>query len=86
MGLPLRPLLALSATSALMPDPLEVFREGLELFRHAGLRWFDSYRPAEEAALRVAPETERDEWAEAINATSTAWMRAFERRDTGVSL
>jgi SRSO17 transposase len=67
-------------------DPLEIFREGLALARRAGMSWFDAYYPAEDAALSVAPERERDEWAEAIHDTRTAWMRAYERRPTGCSL
>jgi hypothetical protein len=69
-------------TSALaVADPLEIFREGLALFRRAGLSWFDAKDPAWDAALSVVPdETERDEWSNALYATRSAWMRAYERR------
>jgi hypothetical protein len=64
-----------------MPDPLEIFREGLALFRRAGLSWFDAKDPAWDAALSVVPdEAARDEWSNALYATRTAWMRAYERR------
>jgi hypothetical protein len=69
-----------------MPDPLVIFREGLELFRRAGLWWGDAYPPAYDAALRVAPEAECDEWVEALADTHSIWMRAYENRHTGVSL
>ncbi|HEX4483520.1 MAG TPA: hypothetical protein VH081_07000 [Solirubrobacteraceae bacterium] len=69
------------------PEPIEVFRDGLTLFRRAGLFFTHAYSPALDAALLVAPnERERDEWLEAIQSTRTAWMRAYERRDTGVKL
>jgi hypothetical protein len=40
-------------------DPLEIFHGGLALFRRAGLRWFDAYPVAREAALSVLPEPEQ---------------------------
>jgi hypothetical protein len=46
-----------------------------------------AYPPAREAALSVGPdERERDEWAEVLFETRTAWMRAYERRPTGCAL
>ncbi len=39
-------------------DPLEIFHRGLALFRRAGLRWFDAYPVAREAALSVLPNPE----------------------------
>jgi hypothetical protein len=41
-----------------MLDPLEIFREGLALFRRAGLSWFEAKDPAYEAALSVFPRAE----------------------------
>jgi hypothetical protein len=41
-----------------MPDPLEIFHLGLALFRRAGLRWFDAYPAARDAALSVLPRPE----------------------------
>lgn len=41
-----------------MPDPLEIFHLGLALFRGAGLRWFDAYPAARDAALSVLPRAE----------------------------
>jgi hypothetical protein len=35
-----------------------MFHWGLALFRRAGLRWFDAYPVAREAALSVLPEPE----------------------------
>jgi hypothetical protein len=55
----------------------------LALFRRAGLFWVQAYNPALKAALLVANEKEEDEWLTAIEATKTAWLRAYERRDTG---
>jgi hypothetical protein len=70
-----------------MPKPLVIFREGLALFRRAGLYFAHAYHPALDAALLVArSERERDEWFDAIQATRTAWMRAYERRDTGSTM
>jgi hypothetical protein len=46
--------------------------------------WFQAERAAYEAAMAVAPEDERDEWAAVLYDTRTVWMRAFERRETGV--
>lgn len=73
-----------SPTSALI-GPLEAFRIGLELARRAGMDWFRAERAAYEAAMAVAPEDERDEWAVVLYDTRTIWMRAYERRDTGCS-
>jgi hypothetical protein len=68
-------------------DPLEAYREGLALARRAGMSWFEAEHAAYEAALAVAPTpTEREEWASALYDTRTAWMRAFERRETGSPL
>ena len=70
-----------------MPDPLEIFREALALFRRAGLSWFDAQVPAYWAAMSVVPsEAQREEWRIALYSTRTAWMRAYERRSTGLSL
>ena len=41
-----------------MLDPLEIFREGLALFRRAGLSWLEAKDPAREAALSVFPRPE----------------------------
>jgi hypothetical protein len=61
-----------------------MFRAGLALFRRAGLRWFDAYPAAREAALSVEPRAaERDEWACVLADTRTAWMRAYEGRPDG---
>jgi hypothetical protein len=69
------------------PNPLEIFREGLALFRRAGLSWFEAEPPAYEATMRVAPAEEAEEYSNAIYSCRTAWMRAFERRPTtGCSL
>jgi hypothetical protein len=66
-----------------MPDFLEILREGLTLFRLAGLFFTLAYNPARDAALSVAPnDRERGEWLTAIEATRAAWIRAYERRDT----
>lgn len=67
-------------------DTLEAFREALALARRAGMTWFQAYYPSQEAALSVAPEPERDEWASILYDTRTAWMRAYERRSTGFAL
>jgi hypothetical protein len=70
-----------------IPEPIKVFGQALALFRRAGLFFTHAYSPALDAALRVArTESERGEWLEAIQATRTAWMRAYERRNTGWSL
>jgi hypothetical protein len=70
-----------------MPKPLVIFREGLALFRRAGLYFQHAYNPALDAALSAARnERERDEWLDAISSTRTAWMRAYERRDTGSTM
>ncbi len=75
-----------SSTSALL-EPLEAYREGLALARRAGMSWFDAEHAAWEAALSVvADEDERGEWVEALRTTRTVWMRAYERRPTGVAL
>jgi hypothetical protein len=66
-------------------SPLEAFREGLRLARRAGMPWQQAQYPAREAALSVAGE-ERDEWADVLYDTRTAWMRAYERRPTGCNL
>jgi hypothetical protein len=70
------------------PEPIEVFREGLALFRRAGLFFTHAYAPpALGAALLVARnEHDRGEWLAAIQATRTAWMRAYEHRHTGYAL
>jgi hypothetical protein len=67
-------------------DPLTIFREGLALARRAGMTWQQALHPAREAALSVADERERDEWATVLYDTRTAWMRAYERRPTGCAL
>jgi hypothetical protein len=68
-------------SSAHASGPLEIFREGLALFRRAGLSWFDAKEPAWDAALSVVEdEAERDEWDLTLYSTRTAWMRAYERR------
>ena len=67
-------------------DPLTIFREGLALARRAGMTWQQALHPAREAALSVADERERDEWATVLYDTRTAWMRAYERRPIGCSL
>lgn len=68
------------------PDPLEIFREGLALFRRAGLAWFYAYEPAYEAAISATDERERAEWESVLFQTRTAWMRAYEQRSTGYAL
>lgn len=71
----------------LTAEPLTIFREALALFRRAGLPWGTAKLPAREAALSVAPSAaEREQWDEALEATQGAWMRAYERRDTGSPL
>lgn len=67
-------------------EPLEAYREGLALARRAGMGWFEAERAAYDAAMAMAPDDEREEWASALYETRTAWMRAYERRDTGVAL
>ena len=103
-----------AARAGALMDPLETFREGLELARRAGMHWEQAQRPAYEAALSVLPraeevderlsltriamcgeqererrqeerdriEQEREDWAIVLYDTRTAWMRAFEGRDT----
>ena len=62
-------------------DPLTAYREGLALFRRAGLDWEAAQEPATEAALSVAPsEAERKEWATALQGTLGAWRAAYEGR------
>lgn len=79
---------ALAARRAeLAPWPLDVFREGLALARRAGVSWQQAFHAARVAALSIAQDkSERDEWDEALYDTRTAWMRAYERRDTGFAL
>lgn len=72
-------------TSALL-DVLEAYREGLALARRAGMSWFEAERAAYEAAMALAPEDEREEWASVLYETRTEWMRAYERRPTGCPL
>ncbi len=74
-----------SSTSALL-EPLEAYREGLALARRAGMSWWDAERAAFDAAMFVAPEAERDEWLLVLMDTRTVWMRAYERRPTGLAL
>jgi hypothetical protein len=40
------------------PDPLVVYREGLELARRAGMTWYEAKHAAYEAALSVIPRAE----------------------------
>jgi hypothetical protein len=47
--------------------------------------WFEAERAAYDAAMAMAPEDEREEWASVLYETRTAWMRAYERRPTGCS-
>lgn len=68
------------------PGVLEMFRQGLALFRRAGLPWWDAERVARDAALSVEPdEEERDEWGTVLYDTRTVWMRAYERRELGAT-
>jgi hypothetical protein len=62
-----------------LSDPLTAYREGLALFRRAGLDWEAAQEPAREAALHVAPsEHERKEWSTALHGTLGAWRSAYE--------
>jgi hypothetical protein len=68
-------------------DPLEVFREGLALARHAGMSWWRAVGPACVTALSVvADEQERKQWLQALSGTLAAWRKAYENRDTGSAL
>jgi hypothetical protein len=68
-------------------DPLEIFRDGLALARRAGMPWQQALDPARLTALSVeSDKREREQWAVALDATRTAWMRAYERRSTGCPL
>jgi hypothetical protein len=62
-------------------DPLEIFRDGLALARRAGMPWQQALGPARLTALSVeSDKREREQWAVALDATLSAWMRAYERQ------
>lgn len=69
------------------PGPLDYLRDALTLARRAGMPWHDAYPVACDTALAAAKDDEqRDEWLEVLHDTRTVWMRAYERRPTGIAL
>lgn len=70
-----------------MIEPAEAYRQGLALARRAGMSWFEAELWLLDVALSVArDDDEREEWFEALRWSRTFWMRAYERRPTGLAL
>lgn len=68
-------------------DPLEIFREGLALARRAGMSWWQALAVAWAAALSVeSDKQEREQWADALTATLSAWRSSYEHRSTDCTL